>query len=566
MKNIRRSLFIFFLTLIATLTVYGQQQCTDYLCVIRKVKKAMLDRNYREAFRQLESADAYPTRNADEITRLRQQLFNAIEKERIDAENARSDAQIQKNLATQAAIIAQLQTDSANIAKNKALESQKTADSLKVIAIKDKSNIEGFLDSITKFSDREGTLKEFNIANDKANFFFQKREWDSSLVYLKTSLKIADANPLIKVGKDRIYAQIDSCNASIIEYKEVLNQISAAAILVKEKTVGSYAKAYDILSRIDTNRHSIAVQSINKFIDSLNTDTKSNSKDFSLKYYLLELYKLRNNDLQFQQIYNELKYESTKFSNRRAVSRLTDSYKLNGLEMKYPFLYDTLFFQRNFFMRKSIHLSLELYVPVLGAISGYNNKEGFGFMLNYEVGKNNVIQNEKSPIWSARSYWGIGYETYANSFHPFTFFDENKVFVSGTGQRYNLAYKIGYGPWDILALNIVWQASFVSEKVKAEKTIFQTNNVSTTTNINNSLGLGMGLEFSMKVKGCSIGYRINYNYVSLTLNQLNEYTLREEAFIEDRWNLGDITYQKLVLRYHFHEKGSKSFKYAKKRK
>jgi formylglycine-generating enzyme len=84
MKNTRRFLFIFFLFLIMPPSVFGQK-CSDYDCVIRKVKKAMVDKNYRLAFEQLESAEGYPSKNPIQIAEFRKQLFNAIEKEKDEA-------------------------------------------------------------------------------------------------------------------------------------------------------------------------------------------------------------------------------------------------------------------------------------------------------------------------------------------------------------------------------------------------------------------------------------------------------------------------------------------------
>ena len=63
------------------------QQCSDYPCVIKKVKRFIADKKYTDAFDNLESADGYPAKKAEEISALRKQLFAAIEKEKNEAKS-----------------------------------------------------------------------------------------------------------------------------------------------------------------------------------------------------------------------------------------------------------------------------------------------------------------------------------------------------------------------------------------------------------------------------------------------------------------------------------------------
>lgn len=73
---------------------HGQSQnCYDYNCVIRKVQKALEDEDYQTAFDNLESAAAYPQRDAEEIASLRQQLFDSIQKKKVEAESDRQRAE-----------------------------------------------------------------------------------------------------------------------------------------------------------------------------------------------------------------------------------------------------------------------------------------------------------------------------------------------------------------------------------------------------------------------------------------------------------------------------------------
>ncbi|MBL7817500.1 MAG: hypothetical protein JNL70_21015 [Saprospiraceae bacterium] len=98
MKRLLYSLFIFSFSLLYTPSVFGQK-CSDYECVIRKVKKAITDKNYRLAFEQLESAEGYSNKNSNEITDLRKKLFDAVEKEKNEAMFANANAIRQKEIA-----------------------------------------------------------------------------------------------------------------------------------------------------------------------------------------------------------------------------------------------------------------------------------------------------------------------------------------------------------------------------------------------------------------------------------------------------------------------------------
>jgi WD40 repeat protein len=87
---------LFFCLFLSNPSVFGQQ-CSDYDCVIRKVKKAMADKNYRLAFQQLKSADSYPNKNSLEISKLNEQLFDLTESDRESAIAAKNDEARAKN-------------------------------------------------------------------------------------------------------------------------------------------------------------------------------------------------------------------------------------------------------------------------------------------------------------------------------------------------------------------------------------------------------------------------------------------------------------------------------------
>ena len=85
--------FLYLLLCVATPSVWAQKTkpCADYACVIGRVKEAITAKNYRFAFEQLESAKGYSNKNEGEMSELLKRLFNAVEKEKQGAINARID-------------------------------------------------------------------------------------------------------------------------------------------------------------------------------------------------------------------------------------------------------------------------------------------------------------------------------------------------------------------------------------------------------------------------------------------------------------------------------------------
>jgi hypothetical protein len=127
MKRLLYSLFIFSFSLLCTPSVFGQK-CSDYDCVIRKVKKAMSDKNYRLAFEQLESAEGYTNKNATEVVKLRKDLFNAVEKEKEEAKKQKERADNNTEEAKKQTILAKKiarQSKSKELATKAILESTK---------------------------------------------------------------------------------------------------------------------------------------------------------------------------------------------------------------------------------------------------------------------------------------------------------------------------------------------------------------------------------------------------------------------------------------------------------
>ena len=121
-----------YLTLFAVLlSLFTQkiaaQQCSDYPCVIKKVKRFIADKKYTDAFDNLESADGYPAKKADEISAHRNQLFAAIEKEKDEAKKARVEAERAKDEAKKALEQVEIEKQTAITEKNKAQAAEDVA-------------------------------------------------------------------------------------------------------------------------------------------------------------------------------------------------------------------------------------------------------------------------------------------------------------------------------------------------------------------------------------------------------------------------------------------------------
>lgn len=181
MKN--RFLFSL-LFLIANASVLAQR-CDNYPCVIAKVKKALLVKDYKTAFDNLESADGYADKNTGEISDLRKKIFIAIEKEK---ERANTSAEVAK----------------AEQAKTQAVLQQ--VDSLYKIAEVQRQKAERVLDRIYFYQG------QFGLAYDKENYHYGFI--DKNLV-CKIAFQYEEALPFdytgyARVKRNNIYYLIDT--------------------------------------------------------------------------------------------------------------------------------------------------------------------------------------------------------------------------------------------------------------------------------------------------------------------------------------------------------------------
>ncbi|MEM6319214.1 MAG: hypothetical protein AAF960_16195, partial [Bacteroidota bacterium] len=86
-------LLSFSLLLVSSIS-FGQV-CDDYFCVIKKVRNAINAQNYRFAFEQLESAEGYPSKNEQELSNLRKEIFNGMDRQMEEAIYAKEEAKRQ---------------------------------------------------------------------------------------------------------------------------------------------------------------------------------------------------------------------------------------------------------------------------------------------------------------------------------------------------------------------------------------------------------------------------------------------------------------------------------------
>lgn len=115
---IRPYSFLLSCTLLLSLSSHAQVPCNNYDCVVDKVRKAINKGDYQGAFVQIESADGYPNKDAGEISRLRNQWFEAVEAQRLIAVRARAEAE-QARQATEAAL-RQIEAEKATALREKA--------------------------------------------------------------------------------------------------------------------------------------------------------------------------------------------------------------------------------------------------------------------------------------------------------------------------------------------------------------------------------------------------------------------------------------------------------------
>ena len=130
------------------------QQCSDYPCVIKKVKRFIADKKYTDAFDNLESADGYPAKKADEISALRKQLFAAIEKEKKAALKAVEQMQVAQIEKTRAEMARKEAIEQLQIEKQTAVEGKNKAEATEAKA-------KAVLDKIYFYEDK------FGLAYDK---------------------------------------------------------------------------------------------------------------------------------------------------------------------------------------------------------------------------------------------------------------------------------------------------------------------------------------------------------------------------------------------------------------
>ena len=98
MKTTYNLFFLLLCLLASTPSVFGQS-CSDYPCKIRKAKTAIEKKDYQTALDALDAADGHDDKNIAEIKQVRQRLFDAIEKDRKEAIEARNkfEKQLERN-------------------------------------------------------------------------------------------------------------------------------------------------------------------------------------------------------------------------------------------------------------------------------------------------------------------------------------------------------------------------------------------------------------------------------------------------------------------------------------
>lgn len=203
MKRICYSLCIILFSFQFPPSVFGQK-CSDYPCVIAKVKKAITNKHYRLAFEQLESAEGYPSKDATEIAELRKRLFNAIEKEKDEAQKQKRRANmksedLQKSIFEKQEVLNKLKIETEKtkteservkiektISDNRAILMRLISQVNKIASkpckrISKECNLRKLNDIEQLWSNIEDTLRNFSeVQKEKAIFFLQFYEIPSN--------------------------------------------------------------------------------------------------------------------------------------------------------------------------------------------------------------------------------------------------------------------------------------------------------------------------------------------------------------------------------------------------
>jgi Leucine-rich repeat (LRR) protein len=215
-------LFLFFCLFLSTPSVLGQKRCADYACVIGRVKKALTDEDYREAFRQLESSEGYPNKNVNEISTLRKELFDAVENERDNAEKQRKRADEQAKIAKNEKETANAEKIKAQAAETQVKIALLKADSLFNIAETQRKKANSVLNKIYFYYDR------FGLAYDDViyRYGFIDKELNTRIDYKYSIAYPFENTGYAKVGGNKTYYLIDTLGN---EYKlaSKINQLDS---------------------------------------------------------------------------------------------------------------------------------------------------------------------------------------------------------------------------------------------------------------------------------------------------------------------------------------------------
>jgi hypothetical protein len=241
MKRLLYSLFIFSFSLLCTPSVFGQK-CSDYPCVIANVKKAMGAKNYKLAFEQLESADAYPNKNGGEITGLRKRLFEAVDNEKkkadTEAETARKErdrAEKEKQKADEAFKKAEIEAEKALKERDKAIVAETKA--------KQATTAQSEAERKLRRNEEEKATKvatdSFLEYEKRMNVYITEQNTDSAAFFANAALSIWDSFRLNEVGNS-----VKIISAFVSNKAEIDKDIAKSDSLVKVGYFKNYLSAF----------------------------------------------------------------------------------------------------------------------------------------------------------------------------------------------------------------------------------------------------------------------------------------------------------------------------------
>jgi hypothetical protein len=335
MKNIVIQL-VFILGLITPSV--AQENCNKYSCMIDRVDKAIKNKNFKAAFKDLEAAAGYSDSKSDEVAKFRKRLFDAIEKEKNTAIEAQKGEQGALKLQKKASQEAIIQADSAKSAQKRTELALLKADS----ALKE---VKRLLDTLAQYDNRDYLANLYKISKIKADSFYAISVWDSTHFYYKKLKDIYTISPYIqnerKGDKEKIEERFEKSRIIVVKIDSLKSILTKVEELINNEDFPSLGKAYNTY-------YQLSKDSISKFLDmqdripqltnkisrKVNKNILNNdSLNLATMYLLLEIIDAKESYKEISALIDTL-FMSKEYDDVKRIETIVESvYSLSSVQM-----------------------------------------------------------------------------------------------------------------------------------------------------------------------------------------------------------------------------------------